>query len=201
MNDNQSNSFYSSPIGEAGVGSRGSIGSIKKELRASMNGILSAKMREVGMPYKLVFGVELPRLQSIAQEFEPNHQLAQQLWNENIRECKILATMLMPLEHFYPEVADIWVNETPTAEIAQIAVMQLFSRLPYAAERAFEWIATDTEITQLYGYLILARLLGRGEQLNERSLEELRDQISAVSETASLPLRKAIMAVQNEISL
>ena len=29
---------------------------IKKALRAAMNGVLSAKMREAGMPYKLVFG-------------------------------------------------------------------------------------------------------------------------------------------------
>ena len=69
---------------------------IKKELRAAMNGILSARMREAGAPYKLVFGVELPRLQSIANEFQPSRQLAQELWNENIRECKLLATMLMP---------------------------------------------------------------------------------------------------------
>ena len=57
------------------------IQNIKKELRASMNGILSAKMREAGAPYKLVFGVELPRLQSIAREFAPSRTLAQQLWN------------------------------------------------------------------------------------------------------------------------
>ena len=43
---------------------------IKKELRASMNGILSARMREAGMPFKLIFGVELPRLQSIAAAAE-----------------------------------------------------------------------------------------------------------------------------------
>jgi len=199
MNDNTNQTL---PI--MGEMSKGKIGSaildIKKELRASMNGILSAKMREVGMPYKLIFGVELPRLMDIAREFTPDHRLAQQLWNENIRECKLLATMLMPIEHFYPEVADIWVEETPHAEVAQIAVMQLFVRLPYAAERAFEWIASDHEMKQLYGYLIIARLLGRGEQLQERSLEELRDQMAAVPQNVSLPLRKAIMAVENEIS-
>ena len=75
------------------------IRDIKKEFRASMNGILSAKMREVGMPYKLCFGVELPRLQSIAQEFEPNHQLAQQLWNENIRECFANNGVKMSYDH------------------------------------------------------------------------------------------------------
>ena len=177
------------------------IRDIKKELRASMNGILSAKMREVGMPYKLCFGVELPRLQDIAREFTPDHQLAQQLWNENIRECKILATMLMPTDRFSPEVADIWVEETLSAEIAQIAVMQLFIRLPYAARLAFQWIADDREMFQLYGFLIIARLLGRGEQFNPRSMEELKDQMEAAGPRASLPVRKAIMAIQNEISL
>ena len=52
---------------------------IKKELRASMNGILSARMREAGMPFKLIFGVELPRLQSIADEFPKDKDLANQL--------------------------------------------------------------------------------------------------------------------------
>ncbi len=36
------------------------VNDIKKELRASMNGILSARMREAGMPFRLIFGVELP---------------------------------------------------------------------------------------------------------------------------------------------
>ena len=173
------------------------IRDIKKELRAAMNGILSAKMREVGMPYKLCFGVELPRLQSIAQEFEPNHQLAQQLWNENIRECKLLASMLMPLDNFIPEVADIWVDEMQTSEVAQVTVMHLFSRLPYAPSKAFEWIASEGEMRQLCGYLMLARLLMQGAELNDRSLEELKDQLESVPTDAPLPLRKAVMSVRN----
>ena len=35
----------------------------------------------------------------------------QALWKENIRECKILAGMLQPVETFYPEIADIWVED------------------------------------------------------------------------------------------
>ena len=114
------------------------IKDIKKEFRAAMNGIASARMREAGAPYRLIFGVELPRLQEIAREFTPNHELAQELWNEHVRESKILATMLMPNERFYPEIAYIWVDEIPTAELAQIATMCLFSRLTYAPSLAFE---------------------------------------------------------------
>lgn len=172
---------------------------IKKELRAAMNGIASAKMREAGAPYKIIFGVELPRLMEIAREFEPNHQLAQQLWNEHVRESKLLATMLMPLDNFYEEIADIWVEEITTDEVAQIAVMNLFSRLPYAPSKAFEWIASDNNTKQLCGFLIIARLLMQGAEFNERAIDELKDQMQAVPQDAPLALRKAIMAIENKI--
>ena len=64
---------------------------IKTQLRLSMNGVVSQSMREKGLDYKLNFGVELPRIKSIAAAYEKSHDLAQALWKENIRECKILA--------------------------------------------------------------------------------------------------------------
>lgn len=173
------------------------IKDIKKEFRAAMNGIASARMREAGAPYRLIFGVELPRLQEIAREFTPNHELAQELWNENVRESKILATMLMPNERFYPEIAYIWVDEIPTAELAQIATMCLFSRLTYAPSLAFEWIASDKEMRQLCGYLIITHLLRQGAELNEHSLNELRDQMESIPAEASLALRKAVLSIEN----
>lgn len=167
---------------------------IKKELRAAMNGILSGQMRQSGMPYKLVFGVELPRLQSIAKEFTPKRELAQHLWNENIRESKLLACMLMPQEEFLPEMAEIWVEEIPTAEVAQIFVMFLFGKMKYAPSMAFEWIATSSRTKQLCGFLCLARKLQQGETLNEWSKDELLDQANSLISTADLQLKKAIQA-------
>lgn len=171
------------------------IRDIKKELRAAMNGILSRQMREAGMPYKLVFGVELPRLMDIAREFPQDRQLAQQLWNENIRESKILALMLMPREEFSAELAEVWADEIPAAEIAQYMVMYLMQHAPWAAEVAFEWIATDSPMRQLCGFLCLARLLQHGAEMNERSMLELRDQAASLMPSADLHLQKAIRAV------
>ena len=34
---------------------------IKKELRANMNGVASARMREAGLNYHVNFGIDLPR--------------------------------------------------------------------------------------------------------------------------------------------
>lgn len=168
------------------------IRKIKQELRLSMNGVASAFMRENGLSYKLNFGVEIPRLQGIASEFEPNHELAQTLWKENIRECKILAGMLQPIETFYPEIAEIWIENMPTPEIAQLTVMNLFQKLPYASEKAFQWIAREEEMFQLCGYLLLARLFMKGEPLNERAENEFLDQAGAVIAKAEGALKKAV---------
>lgn len=166
------------------------IRNIKKELRLSMNGVASAYMRENGMDYKLNFGVELPRLRDIAAEFPVDHDLAQALWKENIRECKLLAAMLQPVDTFYPEIADIWTEAMPNAEIAQHTVQNLFCRLPYASQKAYEWMAREEEMFQVCGFLILARLFMQGLQPNERSANEFLDQ-ARVALHGSLPVRKA----------
>lgn len=168
------------------------IRKIKQELRLSMNGVASAFMRENGLNYKLNFGVELPRLQTIASEFQPNHELAQALWKENIRECKILAGMLQPVESFYPEIAEIWIENMPNTEIAQLTVMNLFQKLPYASEKAFQWIAREEEMFQLCGYLLLARLFMKGNPLNERAENEFLDQAGAAIRHAEGALKKTI---------
>ena len=93
---------------------------IKTQLRLSMNGAVSQSMREKGLLYKLNFGVELPRIKMIAEGYEKNHDLAQALWKENIRECKIMAAMLQPIDTFYPEIADIWVEDIQNLSLIHI---------------------------------------------------------------------------------
>ena len=81
---------------------------IKTQLRLSMNGAVSQSMREKGLVYKLNFGVELPRIKGIAAAYEKDHALAQALWKEDIRECKILARFWpacsSPLKHSCPRL-------------------------------------------------------------------------------------------------
>ena len=151
---------------------------VKKELRANMNGIASAAMRQ-SADYRVNFGVELPRIHNIAKEFEASHELAQALWKENVRECRILATILMPTDRFDEEICDIWVEDIKTIEIAQLFCMNLVNRLKYASSKAFEWMASDNEMTQCCGYLTLCHVLRRGE-LQERSADEFLDQASSV---------------------
>lgn len=101
--------------------------------------------------------------------------------------------MLQPTGTFYPEIADIWVESMPNAEIAQHTVQNLFCRLPYASQKAYEWIASEDEMFQQCGYLILARLFMQGLRPNERSANEFLDQARTALH-ASLPVRRAAVS-------
>lgn len=164
---------------------------IKSKFRLFMNGMVSQSMREKGMEYKLNFGIEYPRIKEIAAGYEPDHELAQALWKENIRECKILAGLLQPADTFYPEIADIWIEDMDYPELAEYTVMNLFQRLPYASEVVFRWMADEREMFQLCGFLLMARLLMKGEKLNERAEAEFLDQACTAVEGDCGPVQKA----------
>lgn len=170
---------------------------IKTQLRLSMNGAVSQSMREKGLVYKLNFGVEIPRIKMIAKEYEKNHDLAQALWKENIRECKILAGMLQPVDTFFPEIADIWAEDIQNIEIAELTCMNLFQHLPYAPAKSFNWMADEREFVQTCGFLTAARLLAKKGDMTERAAGELLDQaISAVYSESHHVRNAAILSIR-----
>ena len=168
---------------------------IKTQFRLAMNGAVSQSMREKGLVYKLNFGVELPRIKQIAARYEPNHELAQALWKEDIRECKILATLLQPVETFLPEIADIWVESIRNIEMAELASMNLFCRLPYAPQKSMQWMADEREYVQVCGFLTAARLLMQKGDVDGRTENELLDQAIAAFLSGPYHVRNAAAAV------
>ena len=170
------------------------ISDIKAELRAAMNGIAAKTFRESGMGYRLVYGVELPRLREIAAGFDPDRRLAQELWQENIRECKLLAILLYPTADFDRDIADIWLSELrpEQAEVAQLLAMEQLCRMPDAADQAFLLMADERPLRQLCGFLTLTRLLMGGAQLSPDAEAEFLDQAAATLPTDYFPLRKAV---------
>lgn len=154
------------------------IKEIKQSFRLMMNGTASRSMREKGADYKLNWGVSLPDLQAMAEEIGKDYELSISLWKEDVRECKILATMLMPPEKMLPEVAEIWMEQTNSQEMAEIAAFQLYQHLDFASILAFRWMASDKMPYQVCAYQILARLFAKGQEPNERGINEYLDQVA-----------------------
>ena len=167
---------------------------IKQSFRQMMDGSIAASMRSKGVDYKLNWGATLPRLREKADELGKNYDLAIALWKENVRECKILTTMVMPADEVLPEVIDIWMEQTPTQEIAELAAFNLYQHLPYAPAKAFAWIASPEPLYQLCGFHVISRLFMNGQEPSERGIHEFIDQALAALQSDSIPVRKAAMA-------
>lgn len=171
---------------------------IKQSFRQMMDGAVAKSMRDKGADYKLNWGATLPRLREKADEIGPNYDLAIALFKENVRECKILATMIMPPNEVLPEVIDIWMEQITTQEIAEQAAFNLFQYLPYAPAKAYTWMAYDKPLYQLCGFHILSRLFINKQEPNERGINEFIDQALAALQGNSLMVRKAALsAVQH----
>ena len=166
---------------------------IKRSFRLMMDGATSTSMRDKGLDYKLNWGASLLQLRTKAEELGKDYHLAIALWKEDIRECKILATMIMPAEEMLPEITDIWMQQTPNIEIAEQASFNLFQHLPFAAEKAFQWLAAPDDLTQLCGYHVLSRLFMNKQEPNERGINEFIDQALVALQSQNLSLRKAAM--------
>lgn len=173
---------------------------IKQSFRQMMDGAIASSMRSKGVDYKLNWGATLPRLQEKAAEIGKNYDLAIALWKENVRECNILATMIMPADQVLPEVIDIWMEQTSTQEIAEQAAFNLYQYLPYAPEKAYTWMASPEPLYQLCGFHILSRLFMNKQEPNERGINEFIDQVIAALQGDSIPVRKAAMGAMQRFA-
>lgn len=158
-----------------------------------MDGKTAQSMRDKGVVYKVNWGASLPQLKAKAQEIGKDYGLAIALWKEEVRECKILATLIMPAEEMLPEVVDIWMEQTFEPEIAEIASFNLYRHLPFAAEKAYQWMACDKEIYQLCGFNVISRLFMNGQEPNSRGINEYLDQLMAALQGDSIRVKKAAM--------
>jgi len=166
---------------------------IKQSFRQMMDGAVAQSMRDKGLNYHLNWGATLPRLREKAEELGKSYDLAIALWKENVRECKILATMVMPANKILPEVVDIWMEQIPSQEMAEQLAFNLWQYLPYAPEKAYQWIASEKEYDQLCGFHVLSRLFMNGQEPNERGINEFIDQLLSALEGPFPSVRKAAL--------
>jgi len=158
-----------------------------------MNGVVSTSMREKGATYKLNFGVSIPKIKEIAASYSQDPDLAEALWQEDVRELKILAALLQPVELFSREQATCWASMITQQEIAELTSTILFQKLPYASELAMEWVLHPKELMQLQGFHLFARICLQGQSLSQQETETLFREARTVIDGDVFRLQQAVL--------
>lgn len=164
---------------------------IKRSFRLLMSGPTSQSMTQKGLGYKINWGVPFIELKKMALEYGKDYELAIELWKEDIRECKILATLIMPAEKMLPEITDIWMEQVKSQEMAEMLAFNLLQHVDYAPAIAYEWIATDKTLYEIAGFQLLARLFANGQEANERGINEFLDQAAVALQGDNIGIKHA----------
>lgn len=119
------------------------IQEIKHQFLIYRNGIVADTLRNAGMPYNVIFGLQLPQLGLIAREAIAStetvqlEELADTLWADNkVRESRLLAPYLFNRESINEEKAQSLAGDVRTVEEADILCFRLLRFLPFANELA-----------------------------------------------------------------
>lgn len=137
-----------------------------------MNGVISTSMRQKGMNYKLIFGVPIPEIKHIAAAHEPDAELARALWKEDVREMKILATLLFPAGSMTQEEALVWMREIPYPEIAEQCCNNLFPTVEQPDQLALKFLADKkSPFGRMCGFLLWAQLFKKNLAVEKSRVE------------------------------
>lgn len=137
-----------------------------------MNGVISTSMRQRGMNYKLIFGVPIPEIKHIAAAHEPDAELARALWKEDVREMKILATLLFPAGSMTQEEALDWMREIPYPEIAEQCCNNLFPTVEQPDQLALKFLADKkSPFGRMCGFLLWAQLFKKNLAVEKSRVE------------------------------
>ncbi|CEA16699.1 hypothetical protein ING2E5B_1967 [Fermentimonas caenicola] len=138
---------------------------IRTDLRLSMNGVVSTSMRNKGVNYRMIFGVEIPVINRIAQKYQSDAILAERLWEEDVREMKIMATLLYPVDQFRKNKALEWISVIKDQELREQICKNILQRLPYADELVVTTINSKEDNIVTTGLWLFSRLCITGSDL------------------------------------
>lgn len=135
------------------------ISKIHARFRQLKSGEVADNLKAQGVTYRLAWGVQSYRMREIAADFEPDAEVAEYLWNEDVRESKLLAPRLYPAERMTMADAERWADTTPYIEVADQLAMHLLCKLPFATELTENWLQEGcSEMRQYLALMTASRL-------------------------------------------
>jgi len=118
----------------------------------------AAAMARFGITPARAYGIKIPILRQMAKEIGRDHALAQQLWANDSRETRILASMVDHYQQVTETQMDTWAADFDYWEICDQCIQNLFEKTPYAYQKAVEWSGRDEAFVKRAGFVLMARL-------------------------------------------
>ncbi len=108
-------------------------------------------------------GVSLPHIRSIASAarkkipLEERHLLAQQLWDTEIHETRILASMVDNPKEVTKKQMDQWTRDFYSWDLCDQVCSNLFQKTDFFLEKAFDYSHAKSEFVKRTGFVLMVQ--------------------------------------------
>lgn len=165
---------------------------ILKRVSRNADGNVMESLVKRGVSYKFSYGIKTFFLKEIAGDFMPSGEIANELWESNIREMRILATHLQPVNELSAEKMNAWVNDFNNPEIVEQACLNLFKDSEIAGRIYAEWCESKQTYIKMSGFVLFSLIAER----NSKKLSDLHHIFELAytnADSESLYVRNAIV--------
>ncbi|MEO0114675.1 MAG: DNA alkylation repair protein [candidate division WOR-3 bacterium] len=165
---------------------------ILKRLKSLSNPKAVEGMAKYGITAERAYGVSIPNVRKIAKEIGKDHKLAQRLWESNIRETRILASMIDDPVLVTEKQMEKWVKEFDYWEICDQVCQNLFTDTKFAYQKAIEWSKRDEEFVKRAGFALIAWLAFKDKKAKDEQFEVFFPIIKRESTDDRILVKKAV---------
>lgn len=155
-----------------------------RSLKVEMNGAVVEAMESRGVRYPLSYGVSLPTIKSISEQYGINHSLAMLLYRQQVRELRIAALYVADPTQVTLQSAEFWAEGITTGEMAEIVAMKIIAKSPDAEQIVNLWIESPSD------FIKYAALMGAARAAQaDWNIEKLRSLAESFSKDDNIILQ------------
>ena len=150
-------------------------------------------MARFGISVKTALGIPLPKLRKAAKEIGINHKLALQLWESNIHEAQILASMVDDPKQVTEKQMEKWVKCFYSWDQCDQVCSNLFDKTLFAYDKAMQWSKREEEFVKRAGFALMATLSLHDKKAMDRNFIQFFPFIKKNLPTRETMLKKLLI--------
>lgn len=121
-------------------------------------------------PKTKVYGVSVTTLRQLAKTIGKDTQLARQLYQSKIHECRLLASIIADAREINGKEMDDWAKDFDSWDICDLTCMNVFRYHPLALKKCLVWSKEKSEYYKRASFALMAALAS--DKKNKISNEE-----------------------------
>lgn len=128
-------------------------------------------MAKFGINTEKAVGVKVEELRTLAKDIGKNHSLAVELWDTDIHEARILATIIAEPEKADNFLLDEWAEDINSWDLCDQFCNNYVYHTEFARAKIIEWCIRDEAYVKRAGFSVMASYALKHPDLREKDVD------------------------------